>query len=126
MSSHFSEDAAVPSADDEDPLGGLVEGAQGQVGDHLLVGELVAVCALDNAWSDFVFFFSIFFSGFFSEVEKKKLRKVSLSPPFVSSWRTAFFSLSVYLPPCFDFRFSPSRTSTVPKAPLLKTQTSYC
>lgn len=47
----LAEDAAVTTADDEDLLGVGV-GVHGEVGDHLLVGELVALGGLDDVVED--------------------------------------------------------------------------
>ena len=52
MPDNLPEDAAVAAADDEDLLRRVVDGAQGKVRDHLLVGELVAFGALDDAVED--------------------------------------------------------------------------
>jgi hypothetical protein len=51
MLDHLAEDTAVTTADDEDVLGVGV-GVHGEVGDHLLVGELVALGALDDVVED--------------------------------------------------------------------------
>jgi len=47
----LTEDAAVTAADDEDFLGVGVR-VHGQVGDHLLVGELIALSGLDDIVQD--------------------------------------------------------------------------
>lgn len=48
---NLAQHAAVAAADDEHPLGVRVR-VHGEVGDHLLVGELVALGALDDVVED--------------------------------------------------------------------------
>lgn len=51
MLDDFAEDTAIATANDQNLLG-LRVGVHGQVGDHLLVGELVILGALDDVVQD--------------------------------------------------------------------------